>query len=192
MAPVKTVPVMVISLPTGPLAGVKLVIVGLGMVTVKFAALVAEPCDVVTVILPVVAPAGTVAFTDVAETGVIVVAALPLNVMLVAPVRNVPAMATTVPAGPLVGVKLVTVGGVVTVYVAVLIAVPAGATIVILPEVAPAGTVALTEVAEVTVNVVAAFPLNLTAVAPVRLVPVITTAVPTGPLTGVKLVIVAG
>ena len=60
VAPVKFVPVIVTLVPTGPLAGVKLVIVGAGM-TVKLAALVAVPPGVVTFTGPVVAPAGTVA-----------------------------------------------------------------------------------------------------------------------------------
>ena len=38
----------------------------------------------------------------------------------------------------------------------------------------------------------AAVPLNRTAVAPVKFVPLIVTLVPTGPLVGVKLVIVGG
>ena len=60
VAPVKLVPLMVTLLPTGPLAGVKLVTVG-GLITVKLLALVAVPPGVVTLIVPVVAPAGTVA-----------------------------------------------------------------------------------------------------------------------------------
>ena len=60
VAPVKLVPLMVTLVPTGPLAGVKLVIVG-GLITVKLLALVAVPPGVVTVMGPDVAPAGTVA-----------------------------------------------------------------------------------------------------------------------------------
>ena len=60
-APVKFVPVIVTLVPTGPLAGVKLVIVGALALTVKLAELVAVPPGVVTVTGPVVAPAGTVA-----------------------------------------------------------------------------------------------------------------------------------
>ena len=61
VAPVKLVPVMVTVLPTGPLVGLKLVIVGPLAVTVKALALVAVPPGVVTLSRPVVAPAGTVA-----------------------------------------------------------------------------------------------------------------------------------
>jgi hypothetical protein len=58
VAPVRVVPVIVTLVPTGPLVGVKLVIVG---VTVKLLALVAVPPAVVTLSSPVVAAAGTVA-----------------------------------------------------------------------------------------------------------------------------------
>jgi hypothetical protein len=61
VAPVKFVPVIVTDVPIGPLVGVKLVIVGAGAVTVKVPALVAVPPAVVTLIVPVVAPEGTVA-----------------------------------------------------------------------------------------------------------------------------------
>ena len=61
VAPVKFVPLIVTLVPTGPLAGVKLVIVGALAATVKLAALVAVPPGVVTLSGPVVAPAGTVA-----------------------------------------------------------------------------------------------------------------------------------
>ena len=61
VAPVKFVPPIVTLVPTGPLAGVKLVIVGALDDTVKLVALVAVPPGVVTLSGPVVAPAGTVA-----------------------------------------------------------------------------------------------------------------------------------
>ena len=60
VAPVKFVPLIVTLVPTGPLAGVKLVIVGAG-ITVKLFVLLAVPPGVVTLSRPVVAPAGTVA-----------------------------------------------------------------------------------------------------------------------------------
>ena len=77
----------------------------------------------------------------------------------------------------------------VTVNFVRLVAFPAGVLTMILPVVAPAGTVAVIFVAELTVNV-AITPLNFTAVAPVKFVPEIVTEVPTGPEVGVKLVIV--
>ena len=60
VVPVKLVPLMVTLVPAGPLAGVKLVIVG-GLITVKLLALVAVPPGVVTLMVPVVALVGTVA-----------------------------------------------------------------------------------------------------------------------------------
>jgi hypothetical protein len=71
----------------------------------------------------------------------------------------------------------------------VLVAVPLGVVTAIGPDVAPAGTVAVTCVAEFTENV-AAVPLKVTAVAPVNPVPVIVTDVPAAPLVGENDVIV--
>ena len=61
VAPVKFAPPIVTLVPTGPLAGVKLVIVGALAVTVNALALVAVPPGVVTLIGPLVAPAGAAA-----------------------------------------------------------------------------------------------------------------------------------
>ena len=60
-AAVKFVPLIVTPVPTGPLVGAKLAIVGALAVTVKFVELVAVPPGVVTLTGPVVAPVGTVA-----------------------------------------------------------------------------------------------------------------------------------
>ena len=78
--------------------------------TSKSPALVAVPAGVVTVILPVVAPAGTAALTCVAEA-TLKVAAVPLKRTLVVPVKFDPVIETAVPTGPLVGVKDAMVGG---------------------------------------------------------------------------------
>ena len=72
-----------------------------------------------------------------------VVALVPLKVTEVAPVRFVPVMTTLVPTGPLVGLKLVIVGELMTVKLLALGAVPPGAVTAIAPVVAPAGTVAV-------------------------------------------------
>ena len=69
-------------------------------------------------------------------------AVLPLKVTAVAPVKFVPLIVTLVPAGPLVGVKLVIVGGLSTVKLLALVAVPPGVVTLSGPVVAPAGTVA--------------------------------------------------
>jgi hypothetical protein len=114
-----------------------------------------------------------------------------LNRTAVAPVKFVPLMVTLAPTGPLLGVKLEIVGGLITVKLLALLAVPAEVMTLIGPLVAPAGTVAVIVLAEFTVKL-ALVPLNRTAVAPVKLVPLIVTLVPTGPLAGVKLAIVGG
>src|SRR5204863_526112 len=144
----------------------------------------------VTLIGPLVAPAGTVAVIAVAELTV-KLALVPLNSTAEAPVKLVPLMITLVPTGPLPGVKLVIVGGLIAVNLLSLLAALPVLVTLIGPLVAPAGTVAVIAVAELTVKL-ALVPLNSTAEAPVKLVPLMVTLVPTGPLPGVKLVIVGG
>src|SRR5207247_5464928 len=98
--------------------------VGGGM-TVKLVLLVPVPADVVTLSGPVVAPAGTVAWITVVDVTVKVVALVPLNRTAVTPVKFVPLMVTFAPTGPLVGEKLVMVGGGVTVKLVLLVRVAA-------------------------------------------------------------------
>jgi hypothetical protein len=152
--------------------------------------LVAVPAGVVTAIGPVLAPYGTVALIDVSEVTEDV-AVTPLNVTAVAPVKCVPVIDTFVPTGPFVGVNDEIVGApggglVVTVKEVELVPVPPPVVTAIGPFVAPLGTVALIDVSDPTENVVADVPLNVTLVAPVKPVPVMDTAVPTGPLVGVN------
>src|SRR5207237_10187667 len=119
------------------------------------------PAELVTVILPVVAPVGTVALICVSEFTVNVVAAVLLKLTPVAPVKPVPVSVTLVPVGPLTGVNEVMLGTTVTVKLVALVPVPAALVTVIFPVVAPVGTVALICVSEFTVNVVAAVLLML-------------------------------
>ena len=79
------------------------------------------------------------------------VALVPLNLTPVAPVKLVPAMTTEVPIGPLVGLKLVIVGAEITVKLEALVAVPPEVVTLIVPVVAPVGTVAVICVALLTV-----------------------------------------
>jgi hypothetical protein len=151
VTPVKFVPVIVTTVPTRPLSGVKPFIVG-GATIVKGLALVAVPPGVVTTIGPVVAFAGTVAV--ICDGDLTLNEALtPLKVTFVVPERFVPLMVTDVPVVPLVGVKLeiVGVGPVVTVNGDALVAVPPGVVTAIDPVVAPVGTVAVIWAAEFTV-----------------------------------------
>jgi translation elongation factor EF-G len=120
------------------------------------------------------------------------VAAAPLNVTVLLPSvapKFVPVIVTAVPTGPLVGDRLVSVGALVTVYGSALLARPPTVTTT-LPVVAPVGTGTAMLVADQPVGV-AAVPLNVTVLVPrvaPKLVPAIVTAVPTGPLVGVRLV----
>jgi hypothetical protein len=105
----KFVPVMVTAVPGVPMVGVNPVTVGapVELVTMKAAALVAEPAGDVTAIGPVVAPEGTlvVIWVRVAE---VTVAATPLNITVfwLAVVENpVPKIVTIVPTGLLLGVN---------------------------------------------------------------------------------------
>lgn len=190
IVPVKPEPVSTTDVPTGPLVGVNDVITGAPCVTVKFVELMAEPLGVVTVILPVVAFAGTVA-TILVDELTVKVALTPLNRTDVAPVNPVPVIVTEVPGGPLVGVNDVIVGpGGVTVKLELLVAVPSGLTTWMAPVSAAAGTTAVICVSETTVKLLALSPANLTAVVPVKPVPVIVTVVPGGPEVGENEVIV--
>ena len=78
--------------------------------TIKSVALVAVPPRVTTLILPVLAPAGTVALICTDEV-TLNSAPVPLNVTLVAPVKLVPLIVTSVPSSPLPGLKSEIVGG---------------------------------------------------------------------------------
>lgn len=165
-----------------------------GMLTVKFAVLVAVPPGVVTEILPVVAPVGTVAVICVAELTTKLVALVVLNftevVVKPVPIKFVPVILTDVPTGPKVGANEMIVGAATTVKLAALVAVLMVFVTLILPVVAPVGTVAVIDMFELTVNEVAVVVLNLTAVVPQRFVPVIVTLVPVGPAVGVNEVMV--
>jgi hypothetical protein len=110
----KFVPVMVTEVPTGPDAGLKLLMNGLGEGTVKITWLLPTPCTVTHKrSFPIAAPAGTgtvilvslqlvgAPFTPANETKL---------VPCVAP-KNVPVMVTKVPAGPELGLREEMFGG---------------------------------------------------------------------------------
>src|ERR1700676_3179479 len=109
-------------------------------VTVKSCELVAVPSGVVTWILPVFAPVGTVAVIMVSEFKVNV-AFTPPNVTLVAPVKLVPLIVTCVPTGPLVGLKLTMEDR--TRNFRLLVSLPPGVVTVTKPGVVRAGTTAV-------------------------------------------------
>src|SRR6476661_8811479 len=107
------VPVTTTLVPTVPVVGVKEVMAG-GMVIVSvwlLAALV--PAAVVTVSVPLVAPLGTVNVRLDTVLAVMLASgtATPFSVSPVALPRLVPLMVTLLPAGALVGVKLLMMVG---------------------------------------------------------------------------------
>jgi len=172
------------------------------VLTVKFVALVAVPPGVVTLILPVVAPAGTVAVICVAEFTVKDVALVVLNftelvvkfVPLTVPLKFVPVIVTDVPTGPNAGANEVIVGAGTgtTVKFPLLRAVFPLTVTRIGPVVAPLGTGTVIWVALFTTTPVAVVWLNFTVAPGANPVPVMTTDVPTTPVVGLKLVTVTG
>src|SRR5437879_5290573 len=98
---------MVTLVPAAPLVGEKLVMLGVDVPdTVKLVELVTLPPPAVTAMVPVVAPAGTVAVILMSEL-MVKEALVPLNVTIAAVVKPVPLMVTLAPTEPLVGEKLV-------------------------------------------------------------------------------------
>src|SRR5260370_25602960 len=183
VAPEELLPVIVTTDRAWRLVGRKLVIVGGGM-TVKLATLWPVPLVVVTLMGPVVAPAGTVAVICDEEFTVGLEEAVPLKATPVTLTKFAPVMTTLLPIAPLPGLNPLITGSVVTVKSEALWAVPFGVVTEIFPDVAPEGTVAVIWVAELTVNVFRAVPLNFTLVAPVKVAPEMVKTVPPFPLAG--------
>ena len=144
----------------------------------------------VTVIGPVVAAEGTVAFSWVAEIWTTVDATVPLNFTVELLLKPTPFIVTTVPVGPLAGPKPVIDS--VTVKFVGLVPVPAGVVTEILPVTAPFGTTALIWVPDTNVTVGEAFAPNLTVAPGTKPVPLIVTVAPVIPEVGVNEVIFGG
>lgn len=151
----KFVPVIVTTVPGGPMVGVKPVIVGgPGAVTVKKPGLSAVPLAVVTRHLAMPGFAfGTQAWIRVGDKTVNVEARKPSETELTF-TKFVPVIVTMVSGVPFVGVKPVIVGGPtwdwVTVKLVELVAVPPAVVTEIWPVVAAPGTVAVIWVLELT------------------------------------------
>lgn len=118
---------------------------------------------IVTLILPVVAPTGTVT-TSVVDVADIIDASLPLNstvlsAMLV--LKFVPVIVTVVPAAPEVGVNEVIVSGISTVKSVAEVTITPSTVTVNFPEVAPDGTVVISRVGVASLTA-EGIPLNFT------------------------------
>ena len=138
VAPVRFDPAITTCVPGAPLLGDTELITGAGF-TVKSVALMPVPPGAVTAMRPVVAGDGTVAVILTAELTVKLVAAAPLKVTEVAPVKLAPLIAILAPIPPAVGVKLVIRGA--TEKAVAVVTVPPGAVTLMGPVVALAGTV---------------------------------------------------
>jgi hypothetical protein len=192
----KFAPAIVTNVPTSPDGGFRLARVGGGrVVTVKFKPLL-DWAPTVTTTFPVVAPVGTGTLMLVALQ-LVGVAATPLNVTVLVPCdepKFAPAIATAVPTGPELGLKVVLLGGGgVTVKSIPLLFTPPTSTTTF-PVVAPGGTVAMMLV-PVQLVIEAAVPLKVTALIPwvaPKLDPAMVTDVPTGPEVGLKLATLGG
>jgi hypothetical protein len=144
----KFVPVIITLAPTAPLVGVKVVIVGVGN-TVKFDELVIVTPLTIIEIGPVIAPAGMVAVMLV-DVDAVTLAITPLKETVLfkgVVLKLVPEMVTVAPSAPLDGLKLAMVGEGNTVKSEVLVTVTPLIVNLILPVVAPAGTVVVMLVA---------------------------------------------
>ena len=126
-----------------------------GYCTVNVVALMAVPPGVVTAIFAVTAPVGTVAVIFVSETTVNVATTVP-NFTAVAAFKAVPLIVTSVPTGPLGGVKLEMVG--VILKFCSVVRLPPGSLTVINPVVAPDRTFPVAKVSFVIVSVPAPVP----------------------------------
>lgn len=178
--------------PTAPLVGFRFVIVGEAK-TVKLPELIAVTPPIVTEIVPLDAPAGTVVvmLVVVEEVTVAVILLLNLTVLLAGVALNpVPVIVTLAPTAPLVGLKPVMEGS--TVKLEELVAsCPFTVTVIgDCPAVTPAGTeeVILVVVEDVTVAAMPFIVTELLAGVILNPDPVIVTLVPTTPLIGLKLV----
>lgn len=184
-------PVIFITVPTTPLTGLKLVMVGEG-ITVKSRPLETVTPFKVNAIFPVVAPLGTIVVRLV-EVDVVTRDVTPLNVItLYVGVKSklVPVMVTIAPTAPLAGLKVKIDGVGNTLKLVALVIVTPLVVREIGPVLAPTGTVVerLLVVAFVTTVEI---PLNATllfAGIALKFVPVIVIEVPGAPSVGLKLV----
>jgi hypothetical protein len=186
----KFVPEIITVAPTAALIGLKLVIAGVGR-TVKVEALVNVTPLVVTEMVPVVAPEGTVVVM-VVEVDALTTAVVPLKETTLFAgevLKLVPVIVTVAPTAPEAGLNPDSVGEPGTVKLDELVKVTPLVVTVIGPVAAPTGTVVVMVVA-FEEETIAVTPLNFTIGLLSKFVPAIVTVAPTAALVGLKLVIV--
>src|SRR5262245_36598779 len=155
LTPRRLKPLTVTLSPAMTLAGEKPVIFGS---TLNRPVLCALAARFVTPRRPVVAPAGTVARSDVFESTVSSVAGVPSKVTSVTPSKLVPLRATTVPTAPDAGANELSAGGRITTRSVALVAVPSGVRMVIRPVAAVAGICSVTDVGLAVITAAATVP----------------------------------
>jgi hypothetical protein len=181
----RLVPVIVTSVPTGPVVAEKEIIVGAG-IKVKPAS-EALPPGVVRLTAPV-DPVPTIATIEVDDTTVNDVTGVPPNVMVDVLLKFVPVILINVPAAAVVGANAVIVGAAIKVKPANEV-VPPGVVRLTAP-VDPVPTIAAIEVDDTTVNEVTGVPPNVITEVPVKFVPVILINVPAAAVVGANEVMV--
>lgn len=186
VAPVKFVPVNVITAPGSPLVGAMLVIVGL--LTKVNPAVALVPPSVCTETAPD-APAATTAVICDGLLTVKFVAAMPPKRTDTAPVKFAPVTVTGAPVPADAGVNPLTMGAGTKVK-PMREATPPVVFTCTTPVIPPTGTVARICVGETTSHILAGTPPNNTPVTPVKFVPVISTLMPGPALAGAKAEIV--
>ena len=180
-------PVIVICVPTGPLEGKTAVTTG--VITVKLTVWLLPMPPTTTRTGPVVAKVGTVAVICVSDQDV-AVAVVPLMVTVLVPCvepNPLPLICTGVPGSPLTGLNELTATAATLKETEELLE-PAPTVTLTAPDVAPEGTVAVI-CESLQLETVAFVVLNATVLVPCELpkpLPVMVTAVPTGPPFGEK------
>src|SRR5208282_3859299 len=147
-----------------PIVGLKSVTMG-PMPVKNSLVLVTEPSAVVTLISPLVAPEGTVAFNCEVET-IEATAVAPLNLTVTGVKKFPPLMTTAAPMAAAAGENPVMVGALEVIKLLVLTLVPALVMTVIGPLAAPAGTVTTTSVKATTLPLTEAFVPEKTTMVP--------------------------
>ena len=182
---VKCEPVMVIKVPIAPWEGAIAVIAGGGN-RIMSVSLTTVPCEVVTVIGPVVAPLGTVE-VSVFDPSELKLAVTPLKATASTLLRLSPVIVTSVPLPPVEGLKEVIMGEPTTKLDA-LVATETELVTVMGPLMGFAGTYAHISVDEMTANCVVMPPMATDCTSK-KLFPVIVIWVPGGPEVGANSLI---
>lgn len=163
-----------------------------GGTIVKFARLDPAPMELVTVIGPDAAPAGTIAVRDELLTTLNEVASIPLNCTRLTPEKFEPVREMLLPFQPIEGEIDEMDGGARTLNELTLAVVPPRVVMDNAPELAPVGTTTVKVVELTILNTGAEIPSSLTALVESKFDPEMVTVVPMTPLDGLNPEIAGG